>query len=377
MKWMENNTFREVANDLTWTDFTCIFGPCSAESRDQVLEAASTIAGAFPNALFRSGIWKPRTRPGAFEGIGAEGLSWLIEVKELYGLEPITEVATPAHVEAILRSNIKYVWVGARTTVNPFSVQELAEALRGTDVTVFVKNPVNPDVSLWIGAIERMQRAALKEVKAIHRGFYTHESSAFRNAPRWELVIDLKTALPELKVICDASHISGHPDLIPGVAQKAVDLDYQGLMIESHPRPKEALSDAIQQITPKELIHLMSGLIFRKAETADSEILGRLTELRDRVDGADDAILQSLIARMKLVSQIGEHKRKHDMTIFQLQRWEEVLRRTSESAQASGLSVEFVKRLWEVIHNESIRLQYDIFNRSSEISWIIQDKKSQ
>jgi chorismate mutase len=181
-------------------------------------------------------------------------------------------------------------------------------------------------------------------------------------------VIDLKTALPELKVICDASHISGHPDLIPGVAQKAVDLDYQGLMIESHPRPKEALSDATQQITPTELIHLMSGLIFRKAETADSEILGRLTELRDRVDGADDAILQSLITRMKLVSQIGEHKKEHDMTIFQLQRWEEVLRRTSESAQASGLSVEFVKRLWEVIHNESIRLQYDIFNRSSERS---------
>ncbi|MEZ5173653.1 MAG: chorismate mutase [Bacteroidia bacterium] len=350
--------------ELQPKDAMYIFGPCSAESRDQVLSTARGIAQHFPGALFRSGIWKPRSRPGAFEGIGEAGLTWLNEVKTETGLEPITEVATPAHVEAILRHNIKYVWIGARTSVNPFSVQELSDSLRGTGITAFVKNPVNPDLALWIGAIERLMGAGLKDVHAIHRGFYAHESAPFRNAPRWELVIDLKTALPDLKVICDASHISGNPKLIADVAQKSVDLDFQGLMIETHINPQAALSDAFQQVTPDRLFEIICSLKFRSASSSDHQAIDKLTELRNRVDATDDAIIQALLSRMSLIRQIGLHKLKNEMTIFQLQRWEEILQRTSLAAEASGLSAEFVKCLWEVIHNESIRIQHDLFNIS-------------
>lgn len=339
-----------------------IFGPCSAESREQVLETARQIADAFPNAIFRSGIWKPRTRPGMFEGIGEKGLEWLQEVKAETGLKVITEVASPAHLNLALKAGIDMVWIGARTTVSPFSVQELAEAIQGINIPVFVKNPVNPDLGLWMGAIERFRNAGVQELFAIHRGFHAYDSSPYRNSPRWEIVIDLKTQMPDIPVICDVSHISGTPQLIASVAQKAFDLDYLGLMVETHIRPEVALSDAKQQITPSNLIHIYNILQRRSVSTTNNEMLERLIELRSRVDSLDDSIIQLLSSRKRLVEEIGKHKKEYEMTIFQLKRWEEILERQMKNGLDSGLSAEFIKQLYEVIHTESIRLQHTILN---------------
>jgi len=340
-----------------------IFGPCSAESEEQVLSTARQIAAAFPNNVFRAGVWKPRTRPGAFEGAGEQALEWLKTVKEETGMPVITEVATPEHLEACLKAGIDMVWIGARTTVNPFTVQLLADALKGTDIPVLIKNPVNPDLSLWIGAIERIERAGITKLSAIHRGFHSFENISYRNAPRWEIVIDLKTQLPTLPIICDASHISGTPELIQSVSQKAMDLDLDGLMIETHINPAVALSDAKQQITPEVLAKLISTLVIRSADSNDQDFHRKLLELRSRVDSADDVILQSLISRMHLIHQIGEYKLNNHVTIFQRRRWEEVLKRQIDNGGASGLDAEFIKKLYEVIHEESIRLQTEIFGR--------------
>ena len=342
--------------------FIKIFGPCSAETRTQVLTSASQIAQSHPEAIFRAGIWKPRTRPGSFEGLGEQALPWLNEVQKSLGLRIVTEVATPAHLEAVLKAGIDMIWIGARTTVNPFSVQELAEALKGVQIPVFVKNPINPDVALWRGAIERIQGAGISEVIAIHRGFHSFEDSPYRNSPRWELVIDFKTQVPEIPMVCDVSHISGIPELIPGVAQKAMDLDYQGLMVEVHVEPEKALSDAKQQITPKQLDQLIHNLVFRSAEIQSQPALKKLIELRARVDYADDELMQSLITRSRLVQEIGQHKKEHDITILQLKRWEEVLERQMSHAQSSGLDPNFIKQLYELIHAESIRIQHKILN---------------
>jgi chorismate mutase len=339
-----------------------IVGPCSAESLDQVLSTALEISDSFPDAIFRAGIWKPRTRPGKFEGIGASALEWLVEVQQQTKLKVITEVATPAHLEACLKAGIDMVWIGARTTVNPFSVQELAEAFKGVDIPVFVKNPINPDLGLWIGAIERFQNSGITKIAAIHRGFHAFETSPYRNSPRWELVVDLKTNLPGLPVLCDASHISGNPALISSVAQKAMDLDYQGLMIETHINPSVALSDAQQQITPKELVEIINKLICRSSTNPDKIFLNKLLELRSRVDTIDDSIIQALTQRDRLIREIGQFKKSHNVTILQLQRWEEILQRQLNHGKISGLSEAFIKQIYELIHTESIRIQYEELN---------------
>lgn len=340
-----------------------LFGPCSAESEAQVLETARVLAKAFPNNIFRAGVWKPRSRPGTFEGAGDNALGWLQRVKEETGMAVSTEVASPQHVEKCLASGIDAVWIGARTTVNPFLVQEIAQALAGTGMPVLVKNPINPDLQLWIGAIERIIRTASSPVAAIHRGFHSHESSVYRYSPRWELVIDFMSAMPGIAVVCDASHISGDPVLIPGVSQKALDLDLHGLMIETHPNPPAALSDARQQITPESLIKLFNSLVVRTAESASRDFHRKLLELRSRVDSTDDALLQALATRVKLIREIGQFKKAHKVTILQLKRWEEILHRQLTAAKTANLDVEFVRRLYTLIHEESIQIQTEILNQ--------------
>ncbi len=338
-----------------------IFGPCSAESEEQVLTTARQIASRFPNNIFRAGIWKPRTRPGAFEGIGEKALEWMKLVRSETGMEIITEVATPEHLEAVLKAGFKHVWIGARTTVNPFSVQELADALKGVEVNVFVKNPLNPDLALWIGAVERIQLAGVLSVSAIHRGFHSYENSPYRNAPRWDIMIDFKTQMPGVPVICDASHISGIPSLIQSVSQKALDLDCDGLMIETHVHPELALTDAKQQITPAFLETIINSLVIRNASSSSEGFYRKLLELRSRVDSIDDSIIQSLIARKRLIQEIALFKKENEVTILQIKRWEEILHRQISNAKDSGLSSDFVKRLYELIHEESIRIQTELF----------------
>jgi chorismate mutase len=344
-----------------------IFGPCSAENEEQVLLTAAEIHKNFPNNVFRAGIWKPRSRPGAFEGAGNEGLHWLKKVKEQFGMQVATEVATPEHLESCLKAGIDMVWIGARTTVNPFSIQELADALKGVDIPVFIKNPINPDISLWLGAIERIQRAGIKKIAAIHRGFQSFENSVYRYTPRWELVIDLKSLRPDIPIICDASHISGTPELIEGVVQKALDLDFQGIMVETHNNPSVALSDAKQQITPFELKSMMDKIIIRKSDAVDIDFHQKLVELRASVDSIDDLILQALISRNNFIEQIGNYKFEKNMTILQMQRWEEILKRQLENGIASGLSPEFIKKIYELIHSEAISIQTDLFQKKNKI----------
>jgi chorismate mutase len=339
-----------------------IFGPCSAESEKQVYSTANAVKDYFPNAIFRAGVWKPRTRPGSFEGLGNKALPWLKKVQHELGLKVITEVASPQHVEEVLKAGLDMVWIGARTTVSPFAIQELAESLKGVDIPVFVKNPVNPDLGLWIGAIERFANAGIINQYAIHRGFHSFETTPYRNSPRWELVIDFRTQLPDIPVICDASHISGAASLIHSVAQKSIDLDYQGLMIETHINPSAALSDARQQISPMQLSEIYFSLTQRKAHFTGSDMNKTLLELRSRVDSADDSIIQSLISRKRLIEEIGHHKKNHSITILQLQRWEEILERQLKHGRESGLSEQFVKQLYEVIHAEAIRLQQSILS---------------
>lgn len=340
-----------------------VFGPCSAESEAQVLSTAQALASAFPNNIFRAGVWKPRSRPGHFEGAGDAALGWLQQVQKKYAMPVATEVANPIHVEKCLKAGIDVVWIGARTTVNPFAVQEIAEALAGTGIPVLVKNPINPDLPLWIGAVERILRTAKSPAAAIHRGFHSHESSVYRNSPRWELVIDFMSAMPGIAVVCDASHISGDPILIPQVAQKALDLDMHGLMIETHPNPSKALSDARQQITPEALQKLVSTLVVRQVDSEDQDFHRKLIELRSRVDSTDDALLQALATRIKLIQEIGSYKKAHDVTILQLKRWEEILQRQQRASIEAGVDAEFVRKLYTLIHEESIRIQTEILNK--------------
>ena len=363
----EKDGFESNPNSTKNRDLLTLFGPCSAESESQVLETAREIAKNFPNNIFRAGVWKPRTRPGSFEGAGEIALSWMQAVRDQTGMDIITEVATSEHVEAVLKAGFKHVWIGARTTVNPFSIQDLADALQGEDISVYVKNPINPDVGLWVGACERFQRAGISNVFAIHRGFQSFESSPYRNAPRWELMIDFKTQLPNVPVICDASHISGTPELISSVSQKALDLDCDGLMIETHFNPQVALTDARQQITPDDLWTIFGQLVQRNSDSHSEGFHRKLLELRSRVDSIDDAILQSLIARKRLVEEIGVYKKANHVTILQIRRWEEILMRQLQNAEKSQLNTEFIKRLYELIHEESIRIQTHQFAKNSDV----------
>jgi len=340
-----------------------ISGPCSAENRKQVLETARALADTGFIKVFRSGLWKPRTRPDSFEGVGEKGFKWLKEVKEETGLLTCVEVATPEHVELSIRNDIDILWIGARTTVNPFSVQEIAEALKGFDIPIMVKNPVNPDIKLWLGAIERINQAGIKKLIAVHRGFYSYESTPFRNAPIWEIPIELMRLCPELPMICDPSHITGDPFLLESVCQKALDLEMEGLMIESHIDPSKALSDRNQQITPSELVKLSSQLIIRNNTSDNDDFINKLEELRFEIDKLDAELIQLLSKRMEIVDQIGQYKKLNNITILQIKRWNNIVKDSLDLGAKLGLNREFLIKILRLIHEESILKQTDIFKK--------------
>jgi chorismate mutase len=339
-----------------------IAGPCSAETEDQLLATAHLLAKTGKISALRAGIWKPRTRPGEFEGIGSIGLQWLKRAKEETGLPTAVEVANAKHVEEALAAGVDILWVGARSTANPFTVQEIADALAGVDVPVMVKNPVNPDLSLWCGALERINNAGIQKIAAIHRGFSSYEKTSFRNEPMWELAIQLKTLCPELPVINDPSHICGNRDLIPYISQKALDLDMQGLMIESHLDPSIAWTDAKQQLTPAALADTISHLTLRHVKPQSAALSDKLVEFRHMIDKLDDQIIQKVSERMAVVEKIGEYKRDNDVTILQVNRWDEIMHKRTAFARALKLDVNFTSKLLELFHSESIRKQTEIMN---------------
>ncbi|MGZ4033332.1 MAG: chorismate mutase [Bacteroidia bacterium] len=339
-----------------------IAGPCSAESEMQMLSTAKNIAAIDKKIIFRAGIWKPRTRPNSFEGVGSIGLQWLKKVKEETGMLTATEVANVSHVEECLNAGVDILWIGARTTVNPFSVQEIADALKGVDIPVFVKNPVNPDLQLWLGALERINQAGITKIAAVHRGFHSHSITPFRNDPKWEVAIELRTLCPDLPIICDPSHICGNTELIPYIAQKALDMDMHGLMIETHCMPSVALSDAKQQLTPVQLKILIEKLVVRKANSNNEKFKNKLDELRESINKTDDELLHVLMNRMKTAEKIGVYKKENNVTILQTNRWENLLKERLEAASMMGLSEEFIRTLYILIHEESIRRQAEIMN---------------
>jgi chorismate mutase len=343
-----------------------ISGPCSAETEEQMVATAKQIAATGKVHALRAGIWKPRTRPGQYEGAGEEGLKWLISAKQETGLPVTTEVANASHVEACLKAGVDILWVGARTTVNPFSVQEVADALKGVDIPVMVKNPINPDVELWLGALERLNKAGITKMAAIHRGFSSFEKGPFRNVPMWDLAIELKTRVPDLDMICDPSHIAGNRDLISFVSQKALDLDMAGLMIESHINPDAAWSDAKQQVTPAALSKIIEELVVRTQTTDNKTFKDTLSILREQIDQLDDEIMQKLSARMKISEKIGQYKKENNVTILQVNRWEEIIKTRIALCRAMGLNDEFTSDLLKLIHHESIQVQTKVMNKVAE-----------
>ena len=350
-EWGINNTDRPLL----------ISGPCSAETEEQVLATAHALKNQ-NISVFRAGIWKPRTRPNTFEGVGVEGLKWLTKVKQETGLKVATEVANAKHAYEALKHNVDVLWIGARTTVNPFAVQEIADALQGVDIPVLVKNPINPDLELWIGALERINKAGITKLGALHRGFSSYGDSAFRNAPNWQIPIELKRRFPELLIINDPSHIGGKRNLIQGISQKAMDLDFDGLMIEVHPNPDEAWSDAKQQITPAQLEEVMKSLKIRsKGDSKQDQ--AKLCGLRKKIDYFDQELIEILEARMKVANEIGEFKRDNDMIVLQNNRWSEVIEQSIILGKTKGLSPEFVSKIFKAIHQESINNQTEIINR--------------
>ena len=342
-----------------------IAGPCSAESETQVLEIAKGIKKSGAD-LLRTGVWKPRTRPGSFEGHGEQALDWVVKAGKETGLSTCVEVASPQHVELALTAGIDALWIGARTTVNPFMVQELADSLRGSKVPVMVKNPVNPDLGLWIGALERMEQAGVSELAAIHRGFSTYEKTPFRNSPNWNIAIELRTISSELPIYCDPSHICGNRELLAGVSQRAIDLDMDGLMIETHVDPDNAWSDADQQITPDELATLISGLTWRNPDATDLVIASKLEELRAVIDNLDHQILDQMAERMKLSQEIGVHKMMNDITVFQPERWKEIIADRITYGTGKEISNAFITALMKTVHDESISLQTQIMNDATK-----------
>ncbi len=335
-----------------------IAGPCSAETEEQVMTTARDLAGKGIK-IFRAGIWKPRTKPGGFEGVGVDGLTWLKEVKKETGMYVSTEVATAKHVYECLKAGIDMLWVGARTTANPFAVQEIADALKGVDIPVLVKNPVNPDLELWIGALERINNAGLKRLGAIHRGFSSYDKKLYRNLPQWHIPIELRRRLPELPIFCDPSHIGGKRELIASLCQQAMDLNFDGLIVESHCNPDCAWSDASQQITPEVLDYILNLLVIRQ-ETQTTENLG---QLRKQIDECDDNIIQELAKRMRVAREIGMYKKEHNITVLQSGRYNEILEKRGEQAKQCGMDAEFMIKIFEAIHEESVRQQMEIINK--------------
>lgn len=336
-----------------------ISGPCSAESEDQMLKTCTSLAQTGKVHMLRAGIWKPRTRPNSFEGVGRVGLQWLKKASTETGLPCCTEVANAKHVELCLKEGIDALWIGARTTVSPFTVQEIAEALKGTDVPVLIKNPINPDFKLWLGAIERFSNIGLHKIAAIHRGFSWFDKTPYRYSPRWEMPIELKTIFPSIDIICDPSHIAGKRALLAEVCQKAFDLEMSGLMIESHYDPNIALSDAAQQVTPKNLETLLNELVIRKNDSENSNFLAVKRALIDQVD---QELVALLAKRMQLVGDIGAYKKEHNITILQLDRWKTIIANYLQSAKTEQLDLNFTKVFLELLHKRSIELQTEIFN---------------
>ncbi len=343
-----------------------IAGPCSAESEKQVIDTAKGIAKIGKVKIFRAGIWKPRTRPGSFEGVGKEGLLWLEKVKAETGLLTTVEVAHPKHIELCLKHNVDILWVGARTTANPFSVQELADTLKGVDIPVMVKNSVNPDINSWVGAIERFYKAGVVKLAAVHRGFYPFEETYLRNIPKWELVIEFLRKYPTIPLISDPSHISGATEYIAEISQKALDLNLQGLMIETHINPKVAKSDAKQQVTPQELNNILSKLNYRDSLFPNSIIADALEQYREKIDSIDNQMLELLASRMVEVDKIGKYKADNNVTILQLRRWEKIISTRVKLGEKFGLDSSFVLKLLQLIHKESIRKQAQIMNDSKK-----------
>ena len=337
-----------------------IAGPCSAESELQMVETALQLAELKSVHILRAGIWKPRTKPGQFEGSGITGLKWLKQAGQLTGLPVATEVAGSLHVEQALKYGVDILWIGARTSVSPFAVEEIADALKGTAATVFIKNPVNPDVLLWAGAVERFQKSGLENVGLVHRGFSSFGNSGFRNAPMWQIPIEMKRIFPQLPMICDPSHICGNRQSISGVAQRSLDLDYSGLMIETHYKPDEALTDSRQQITPAELGDLLQNLIWKNAGSVEEGFTTKLDFLREQINSIDEELLSLIANRMAIASKIGEIKRANSVTVFQPNRWREILDKALMNAGARGLSEDFIKAYMEALHMESIRVQNEI-----------------
>ncbi len=339
-----------------------ISGPCSAETEEQVLETAQRLADTGKVDMLRAGIWKPRTRPGSFEGVGVKGLPWLAQAKKLTGLPTTVEVATGKQVEDALSFDVDVLWIGARTTVNPFSVQEVADALRGADVPVLIKNPINPDLELWTGAVERVAKAGIKQIGLIHRGFSSYGNTEYRNAPMWHLAIEMKRRNPDMMLICDPSHISGRRDILLEVSQKSIDLDYDGLMIESHIDPDNAWSDAKQQITPQTLVQLLDQILWRVESIDEQSFVIALERLRDQINHLDDELLQLLGQRMKIADKIGEYKKANSITILQTSRWNEILERAMAKGEKLGLNKEFIIKYFDAVHMESINHQNKIMN---------------
>lgn len=336
-----------------------IAGPCSIESREQALSTAGFLSVLPQMAIYRAGVWKPRTRPGQFEGLGEQALPWLQEIQEKYNLPVAVEVAQARHVEKALNAGMDVLWLGARTVVNPFSVQEIAIALRDNPVPVMVKNPVNPDINLWIGALERLLNAGVPAVAAIHRGFYFFDESPLRNAPMWEIPVELKRRFPNIPIVCDPSHICGSTEKIPEVAQKALDLEMEGLMIEVHPEPLKAITDAAQQLSFQELERILNQLKIRDVK-AKYQHSGRLAKLRLEIDKIDTELLEILARRMEIIREIGVYKKKHNITILQSSRFREMINNRLSKADKYKLNKNFLLKLLQQVHKESVRLQQDI-----------------
>ena len=338
-----------------------IAGPCSAESENQLLTIAKAVEGTAD--VFRAGVWKPRTKPNSFEGIGKDALSWLKTIQQETSLKVVTEVATAKHVELCLESGVDMLWIGARTTVNPFYVQEIAEALRGVDIPVFVKNPIHPELGLWLGAFERLHKVGVKQLAAIHRGFYSYEKVAFRNDPKWEIPIKLREEVRDLPIICDPSHIAGKSALVGDIAQTAMDINLDGLMIETHHNPSAALSDAEQQVTPKELNSIMNNLVLRDTKLRDEEFKGRLLNFRNQIDNFDTKIIELLDNRKQVVEHIANFKNENKLTIFQIDRWFEILNTRKENANLLGVDEQMVEEIFALIHKYSILTQTKIMRK--------------
>ncbi len=355
-------TMKEVTQ-LAWNKRPLIIsGPCSAETEEQVMATALGLAATGKVDVLRAGIWKPRTRPGSFEGIGTKGLPWLQNARKVTGLPVAVEVATAKQVEDALHFDVDILWLGARTTVNPFSVQEIADALRGVDVPVLIKNPLNPDLELWLGAVERVAKAGIKQIGLIHRGFSSYGNTEYRNAPMWHLAIEMKRRYPELMMINDPSHICGRRDNLLEVAQKAIDLDYAGLIIESHIDPDTAWSDAKQQVTPARLGEMINSIKWRTEDINSEELHANLEKLRQQINQLDDELMQILSARIKVAEKIGQYKKDNNITILQTNRWNEILQRAFKQGEKLGLSNEFVTKYFDAVHMESINHQNKIMN---------------